>query len=352
MGADSNGLVRVQLIGTNGKSLRRTIGRVPGLGLSLKRTMRIRKDIGTIKGIWLSLKEPNWATENYNRSAHDYAGNVAIVSPWRVCDVEVSHKGSGAVEHAVPIAEVRVGATNKVPIGQTSTTDCLSMGQEGCASCIDSTYDSCLSCKPGFFLTNLRRACGPNSPINGICQRFPKPGKPALVACTPGFDSTKPLGLGRTEVREEMCSKGASPWLQFKANEHSSDMSLPKRILAINTQLYKRVICEYKQGETAQCSNSKSAHCYLLCYMTRLDNPQDRHLVYTDNNKLKCESSRSYPATEMQINSGEFRGTACCYKECDIRKNPLIDKVLPNIKGMVSPADQPSSWSKTATMSF
>ena len=137
-----------------------------------------------------------------------------------------------------------------------------------------------------------------------------------------------------------------------QANEHSSDPSVPKRIVAINTQMYKRTICECKQGEPQKCSNAKKTSCSLLCYMTRLDNP-GAYAEYTDNNHLMCQSSRTNPASEVKITTGEYPGTACCYKECNIR-NPFVssalNKVLPNMTNMVSPPGQPSSWSKMSTI--
>ena len=216
-----------------------------------------------------------------------------------------------------------------------------------------------------------------------MCQKYPKPGAPALVACKPDFDSTIAasadevhaccLLLAPTVIHAEardyvFKGRGAmagvqgaplsvqSAWsadLFLEVNEFAHS-SFPKRILAVSTQLYKSLVCEYKEPEPkkAQCINSKTGQCNLLCYMTELESDSEKDLRYTENNRLNCESSRRHPATVVTIDSGDYPGKACCYKDCDIVNNPNIEKVIPGIKSMVFPQKDPNSWAQQAVMGF
>lgn len=344
-GAESEASIEIQLVGTKGKSDTVLIRNAPAMSQQATVKIEVPMDIGRIKQATLQLKP-----------LIPLKGKPVKPTSWTACMVKVVNKkvdgGNGGVATAVPMSPIRTKSKSKVRFGSGSSTRCFARGQEGCASCIDSSYTSCLSCKRNYFLANLRRSCGADSAVSGMCQKYPKPGSPPIVHCKPDFDST--IGAASPEEeRETMCTKGASSWLFFKVNEFAHS-SFPKRILAISTQLYKRVSCEYKQPEPkkAQCVNSKAGQCTLLCYMTSLQSDSASDLKYTENNRLKCESSRRYPATEVEIDSADHLGKACCYKDCDITKNPNIEKVVPGIKSMVVPKDDPGAWSQMAVISF
>jgi hypothetical protein len=342
-GAESEATVEVVLVGTKGKSKAVLIKKVPLMSEQASVKIEVEEDIGRIKQATLQLRKLHGGRDNKEPSS------------WTACMVKVFSKkvdgGNGGVTAAVPMSPIRAKGKSKVRFGSTHSTRCFSRGQEGCETCIDSSYTSCLACKRNYFLTNLRRSCGPDSQVSGMCQKYPKPGAPALVACKPDFDST--IAASADEKRETMCSKGAAPWLVFKVNEFAHS-SFPKRILAVSTQLYKSLVCEYKEPEPkkAQCINSKTGKCSLLCYMTELESDSEKDLRYTENNRLNCKSSRRHPATLVTIDSGDYPGKACCFKDCDIVNNPNIEKVIPGIKNMVFPKNDPNSWAQQAIMGF
>jgi hypothetical protein len=158
-----------------------------------------------------------------------------------------------------------------------------------------------------------------------------------------------------------VCTSGASEWSYFKVNEFSKDMKrAPKRVLALNVRLYKKVSSSVNEDGKQDGSSSKNAECNLLCYMTQIDAFNDpeaqatqRRLgkpicPWTATGPLSCLEDQGEAACVgggglTKVTAGFWRGQACCFNGCNVPDE--VEKIVPGISKFVVDSD-PVAWSE------
>lgn len=340
----TNAEAKVRLVGNRGSTLMLPLHTEPLISMS---TTKLKIDSGPIGGI---------------KQVHLHlTGSESEV--WIPCTLQLTGDGGNTrkvfVEQAVSgghsiSVDVSVAVTNVTQKGASpfETDDCEGPRQMGCTHCVSSRGSDCTKCKPEYFLSNVRRSCD-GSGMLGECVPWPQLGHPAITRCTPGFESDQPA----TKNEESICTKGASEWSFYKVNEMSHNLtSSPKRVLAQNVRLYKKVSCS-----SGACSSNKNGNCHLLCYMTSIkafQKPEVQAKMRRTGQSVCPWTDREDPLGCMDadpdacvaggvitsVTTGFWAGEACCFRECRVPE--AAELVVPGIKEFVIPAGLPSSWSE------